>query len=143
MNKAAKTNVKRLIRWTAILSIGAVVCHAIDTPDHLKEWWGFSAFFVTVAAFQFFYGFGLLLQPWKYDDAGNLREDAERRGRPYYVLGLVLSISIVVMYIITRTTGMPFFGQAAKAESVSVLSLVPFAENLPLIYCLVQLLRRT
>jgi hypothetical protein len=140
---SATPDVKRLIRLTAILSIGALICHAIDTPDHLTEWWGFSAYFVTAGAFQFFYGFGLLLQPWRYDDTGGLRDNSDRFGRSYYVLGLVLTASIVVLYVITRTTGMPFFGPNAKAEPVTILSLVPIAEDLPLIYCLAQLLRRT
>jgi len=134
---------KKLLRWAAILSIGALLGHGIDASDHLTEWWGFSAYFVTAGAFQFFYGFGLLLQPWRYDDTGGVRADADRYGRPYYVLGLVLTASIVVLYVITRTTGIPFFGPEAGAERVTILSLVPIALDLPLIYCLIELLRRT
>jgi hypothetical protein len=139
----AQQNARRLIKWAAFLSIGALVCHAIDTPDHLTEWWGFSAFFVTGAAFQFFYGFGLLLQPWRYDDTGELRENSNRYGRPYYIVGLVLAISIMFVYIITRTSGMPFFGEAAKAEPFTWLSVIPIIEDIPLTYCLFQLIRRT
>jgi hypothetical protein len=136
-------NNKRLLRWAAILSICALVGHAVDAPDHLSEWWGFSAYFVTAGAFQFFYGFGLFLQPWKYDETGGLRKSPDRYGRPYYILGLALTLSIVVLYIITRTTGLPFFGPQAAAERVTPLSLVPIAIDLPLIYCLSSLLYRT
>lgn len=135
--------VNNLLRWAAILSIGALLCHAIDAPDHLTEWWGFSAYFVTAGAFQFFYGFALLLKPWRYDDTGGLRDEADRFGRLYYVLGLVLTASIVVLYVITRTTGMPFLGPDAGAERVTILSLLPIAEDIPLMYCLAALLRRT
>lgn len=140
---ASMRNSQRLLRWSAILSICALLGHAIDAPDHLTEWWGFSAYFVTAGAFQFFYGFGLLLRPWAYDDTGGPRSDPDRFGRPYYVLGLVLTASIVILYLITRTTGMPFFGPQARAERVTVLSLVPIAVDVPLIYCLAELLRRT
>jgi peptidoglycan/LPS O-acetylase OafA/YrhL len=139
---AARSN-QPLLRWAAALSIGALLGHAIDVPDHLAEWWGFSSYFITAGAFQFFYGFGLLLQPWRYDDNGGLRDEGDRYGRPYYVLGLVLTASIVALYVVTRTTGMPFLGPEAAAERVTVLSLVPIAVDVPLIYCLAELLRRT
>lgn len=137
------SNVKGLLRWAAVLSIAALLGHAVDAPDHLAEWWGFSTYFVTAGAFQFFYGFGLLLQPWRYDDTGGVRDEPDRFGRPYYVLGLVLTASIVVLYVITRTTGMPFFGPTAAARPVTALSLVPITVDVPLMYCLVELLRRT
>jgi hypothetical protein len=71
-NSVYRTKVKTYVRWAAVLSITALVGHAMDVKDHLTEWWGYSAYFVTAGAFQFFYGFGLLLQPWRYDDSGKL-----------------------------------------------------------------------
>ncbi len=134
---------RRIIYWTAILSIFALVSHAIDAPDHLSEWWGYGTFFVIVAAFQFFYGLALFLQPWKYDQEGNLKANPDRYGRPYFVLGLVLASLIVVIYVITRTTGMPFLGSDAVVEPVTPLSLLPPLVCLPLIYCFAILIRRT
>jgi hypothetical protein len=142
-DKASHTGKKRLIFWAAGLSIGVVIAHAIDAPDHIREWWGYSTFFITVGAFQFFYGFGLLLQPWRYDETGSERSDSERRGRPYYVLGLALAASTIVFYIVTRTTGMPFLGSDATAERITGLSLIPIVVNVVLIYCLVRLIMRT
>lgn len=130
---------KRLLYWAAGLSIASLLAHAVDAPDHLTEWWGYATFFVMAGAFQFFYGFGLLLQPWRYDDTGDVRRDADRRGRPYYMLGIALTASVIVVYAVSRTTGMPFFGPDAAAEPVTVLSLVPIAESVPLLYCLVKL----
>jgi peptidoglycan/LPS O-acetylase OafA/YrhL len=137
--RAIRAGTRRLLYWAAGLSIGALVAHAIDAPDHITEWWGYAAFFVTAGAFQFFYGFGLLLQPWRYDDAGDERSDGERHGRPYYMLGLILTASIIVIYIVTRTTGMPFFGPGAAAEVVTPLNLLPIIEDVPLVYCLARL----
>ena len=135
-----RATTRRLIYWAAGLSIGALIAHGIDFPDHLTEWWGYSAFFVTAGSFQFFYGFGLFLQPWRYGDGGKERENGEAYGRPYYVLGLVLAACVVLLYVITRTTGMPFLGPAAGPERFTVLSLVPVVEDLPILYCLTQVL---
>ena len=134
---------KHLLNWTATLSILALVTHAIDAPDHLSEWWGYGTFFVLIASFQFFYGIALFLRPWRYDEDGNLRANADRFGRPYFILGAVLTSSVIIVYIITRTTGMPFFGPDAMVEPVTPLSLLPVIECIPLLYCHILLIYRT
>lgn len=134
---------RRLIRWAAWLSVVALIAHAIDAPDHLTEWWGYSTFFVIVGAFQFFLGLAMFIQPWKYDEDGRVRSNADRFGRAYYRLGIILTASVIVLYAVSRTAGMPFFGPDAITEPVTPLSLVPIAEAVPLMYCLVKLLIRT
>ncbi len=134
---------RRIVNWTAILSILALVAHAIDAPDHLTEWWGYGTFFVVIAAFQFFYGLALFLRPWRYDDDGNVRPNADRYGRPYFILGTILTASVIIIYIVTRATGMPFLGPDAIKEPVTPLSLVPPLECVPLLYCHILLLLRT
>jgi hypothetical protein len=137
------TDNRHIVNWTAILSILALVAHAIDAPDHLTEWWGYGAFFVTIAAFQFFYGLALFLRPWRYDEDGNLRPNADHWGRPYFILGTVLTASVIIIYIATRTVGIPFFGPDAIAEPVTPLSLVPPLECVALLYFHIWLLYRT
>jgi len=137
------TNRSRLLYWAAGLSIFALFAHAIDTPDHLTEWWGYGTIFIILGAFQFFYGIALLLQPWRYDEDGNWRDDAGRSGRPYYIIGILLAAAVIIVYIITRTSGMPLLGPEAVAEPVTALSLVPPLVNVPLIYCLTVLLLRS
>ena len=134
---------RKLILWAAALSALAVIAHAIDAPDHLTEWWGFATFFVVVGSIQFFYGLVLFFQPWKYDNNGGVRPNPEYYGRTFYVLGLVLSASLIAVYVISRTTGLTFIAADAIPKSVSILSLIPSAENLPLLYCLSLLLIRT
>jgi hypothetical protein len=134
---------KRVVYWAAGLSIFALVTHAIDAPDHLSEWWGYGTFFVIVASFQFFYGIALFLQPWRYDEEGQIRKNADNYGRPYFILGTVLTASVMLVYIVTRTTGMPFFGPDAVREPVAPLSLLPPLECVPLMYCHVLLIRRS
>lgn len=136
-------NNKHLIYWTAGLSIFALVTHVIDAPDHLAEWWGYGTFFLIVATFQFFYGFALFIRPWRFDGEGNLRQNADRYGRPFFILGTTLTGAVIVVYIVTRTTGMPFFGRDAGVEPVTALSLVPILACVPLLYCQAVLLHRT
>lgn len=136
------TDNRRLLKWAAALSCATILAHAIDTPDHLNEWWGYATFFVIVAAIQFFLGVVLFLRPWQLDEDGKMRRDADRFGRPYFFLGIVLAASVIVLYIVTRTTGMPFLTDAV-VEPLTPLSLVPVIENIPLLYCLVALVRRT
>jgi hypothetical protein len=143
MNIQNKSSNKTLINWTAGLSVFALVTHAIDAPDHLSEWWGYGTFFVIVASFQFFYGIALFLRPWRYDDDGKLRDNADRYGRPYFILGTVLTSLVILVYCVTRTTGMPFFGPEAIVEKATPLSLVPPVECLPLLYCHIFLILRS
>ena len=133
-------NNKKLLTWTAVLSMLALVAHAIDVPDHLSEWWGYGAFFVIIASFQFFYGMALFLKPWRYDEDGGLRPNADQYGRNYFLLGTVLTSSVLVVYVITRTTGMPFLSADAVVEPVKPLNLLPPLESLPLLYCHIRLL---
>jgi hypothetical protein len=133
----------RLLLWSAGLSAGAIIAHAIDAPDHLTEWWGFTTFFIVAASFQLFLGLVLLLQPWKYDQTGDIRQNPEYYGRTFYLLGIILSASIVMVYVISRTSGLPLIAPEAIRKSVSLLSLVPAIENIPLLYCLIMLRIRT
>ncbi len=95
-----------------------------------------------MASIQLFYGVALLFRPWRYDKSGSVRRDSRRYARPYYVLGITLSASVLVLYLVTRTTGMPFFGpDAAAVEPVTPLSLVPIAIETALTGCLIVLLR--
>ena len=139
-NVAIMDKNKKLLTWTAVLSMLALVAHAIDVPDHLSEWWGYGAFFVIIASFQFFYGMALFLKPWRYDENGGLRPNAEQYGRGYFLLGTVLTSAVLIVYVITRTTGMPFLGADAIVEPVTPLSLLPPLECVPLLYCHVRLL---
>ena len=138
------TGNKKLLYGTAGLSIFSLIAHAIDAPDHLSEWWVYGTIFVVIAAFQFFLGVSLFLRPWRFDDEGNLRGGAnDRFGRSYYFLGIILSVLIMIFYLITRTTGMPFLSPEAVREPITLLSLLPPLVNLALVGCFGMLARLT
>jgi hypothetical protein len=134
---------KHLLYWTSALSIFALPAHAIDISDHLTEWWGYGAFFVVMASFQFFYGVALFLRPWRFDYEGQIRTGGDRSGRPYFFIGAVLTSLVILVYIISRTTGLPFLSPGAVREPLTALSLVPPVECLPLLICHILLIQRT
>ena len=98
----------------ALASLGTSAIHIAVAPEHFEEWWGYGLFFVVVALFQAFYGFGLL--------SPNVRI---LRERPYLVTGLFAHMMLIQFYVITRTVGIPLFGpHAGEAEAVGVLDLI-------------------
>jgi len=117
-------NNRLFVRWAALLSVFALVAHAIDVPDHLSEWWGYGTFFVIAAAFQFFYGIALFLQPWRFDEEGRERENADRYGRPYFILGTVLTASVIlVLYSLAHHRNALFWCRRNSRTGYTPLSL--------------------
>ncbi len=80
----------------AVLSIAAAVVHLWVMPKHFEAhaWWGYETFFLAVVAFQAFYAVVLLQQP--------------RSGT--FLLGIGANLSLIAIYVITRTFGIPLFG---------------------------------
>ncbi|MGH9004708.1 MAG: hypothetical protein ACRDYV_16410 [Acidimicrobiia bacterium] len=94
------------------LSVAAGVAHGLVAPEHLREWWGYGLFFALAATGQVFFGAVLLAAPWRYDETGG---PVERAGpeRALGLIGIVLNTAVVVLYVVTRTVGVPFVGPAA------------------------------
>jgi hypothetical protein len=83
--------------------------HLWAAPEHLEEWWGYGAFFLVLAIAQGLYGFGLLRRP----------------SRPFLLLGVSGNVAVVILWLVTRTTGIPLLGpHAGEVEEVGVLDLV-------------------
>lgn len=101
-----------LLRWAVILSIGAGLIHGLNVQEHLAEWWGYGFFFLFAAAAQFVYGLVLIVQPWNYDETGGHR-DGHRYARLFYRSGIVVNVFFIVLYMVTRTVGIPFLGPSA------------------------------
>jgi hypothetical protein len=132
------------VRYLAAgLSIGAALVHGAVTPEHLSEWWGYGLFFIIAAMAQGLYGVVLLLQPWRYDEAGNIREGGDRYAQTYYILGVGGNAAIIALYIVTRTVGIPFFGpEAGEVEPITPIGLMSKIIEAALIGCLVGLIRQ-
>ncbi len=132
---------QQLLQGTAGLSIAAAFIHGLVTPEHFEEWWGYGLFFMVTALMQLFYGLLLVFQPWQPDPIRGIK------GFPVhwlYLAGIIGNALIVILYIITRTIGIPFFGpEAGEVESVTLLSLLSKITEIGLVVGLFILLKRS
>lgn len=127
------------------LAIAAALVHGVVSQGHVDEWWGYAAFFVVAALAQGIFGLLLLGAPWQYDAAG--RYDPLRGApvaRALYTAGIAGTLVLVIVYLVTRTVGIPLFGpDAGQVESVGADGVIAKGYELALIACLVPLRRAT
>ena len=120
---------KTVLYAAAAFSLLAALVHLWVMPEHFEEWWGYGAFFLVLALAQGAYGAALLRRP----------------SRPLLLLllGVGGNLSIVVVYLLTRTVGIPFFGpHAGEVEGVGIADLSATAAELALVVMLGALLVR-
>ena len=90
----------------AAMSLFAALVHLWATPEHLSEWWGYGAFFLAAALAQGVYAAALLRRP----------------SRRLLLAGILGNSSIVLLYLATRTLGVPPVGpKAGEVETVGLL----------------------
>jgi manganese oxidase len=119
----------RVFLYAAALSLMAALVHGWAMPEHFREWWGYGSFFLIVAAAQACYGLALLRWP------GRLL---------LLLLGVVGNLSVVSLWAVTRTVGIPFFGpHAGEVEQVGALDLATTAAELALVTVLLASLLRS
>jgi hypothetical protein len=98
----------RTLYAAAALSLLAALIHLWVAPEHFEEWWGYGAFFLVAAAAQVLYAPLVLLWPT----------------RIVLLLGIAGNLAIVVLYLLTRTVGIPVFGPGAgEVEGVGFIDL--------------------
>ena len=91
------------LRAEAALSLLAAAMHLWVVPEHLGEWWGYGMFFVILAVAQGLYAFVLLRRPC----------------RTFLLLGVGGNLAVAILWLVTRTTGIPLLGpHARKVEGV-------------------------
>ena len=99
----------------AALSLVAALVHLWVTPEHFREWWGYGAFFLVSAVAQALYVPLLLRWP----------------NRTILLLGVGGNLAIILLYLLTRTVGIPFFGpHAGEVEGMGVMDLCATASEL-------------
>jgi hypothetical protein len=142
---AEPVRARRLRVCAGGLSIAAALVHGVVSGGHVDEWWGYAAFFVVAALAQGIFGLLLLGAPWQYDAAG--RYDPVRGApvaRALYTAGIAGTLVLVLVYLVTRTVGIPLLGpDAGEVESVGADGVIAKAYELTLIACLIGLRRAT
>ena len=117
----------KMILYAAVaFSLLAALIHLWVMPEHFEEWWGYGTFFLISTVAQGAYA-ALLRWP----------------RRPLLLLGIGGNVSIIVLYLLTRTVGIPFFGpHAGEVEGVGVADIVATTSELALVVALLGVLLR-
>ena len=98
----------------AALSLLAALIHLWVTPEHFEEWWGYGVFFLVAAAAQLLYAPIVVLWP----------------ARRVLLSGIAGNLAIVVMYLLTRTVGIPLFGpEAGEVEGFGFVDVCATASE--------------
>lgn len=135
---------RQLELYAGGLSIAAAVVHGLVVPEHLAEWWGYGLFFFGATLVQGGYGILLFLQPWRYDTSGGFDpEQGQTTAARLYWIGIAINVSIIALYVVTRTIGIPVFGpEAGEVEEITAISALSKAIEVVLVGVLVVALRR-
>lgn len=95
----------------SLLSTGAAVIHFAVLGDHWREWWGYGLFFGVAAWLQLAWAAVLVARP----------------SSRLLVIGAVASFAIAVLWLVTRTEGVPAgpaFGETESAAFADALASV-------------------
>lgn len=118
---------KQILYPAAALSLLAGAIHLWVMPEHFEEWWGYGIFFLAAGIAQGVYGAALPRWP----------------RRSLFLLGIGGNLLIAVLYLLTRTVGIPFFGsEAGGIESIGLIDLCATTSELALAIVLGAMLLR-
>lgn len=115
----------QILYIAAMLSLVGGILHLWVMQEHFEEWWGYGAFFLVLAIFEGLYAVALFNRP----------------RRMLFALGLLVRISILFLYLVTRTFGVPLIGpHAGHVEAVGVIDAISTIANIALMIALTGLL---
>lgn len=89
----------------AILSVGAAVIHFSVVGEHWREWWGYGLFFVAAGWLQLAWAAAVAWRP----------------SRAMLLLGAAGSLAIALLWLVTRTAGIPLGPASGEAEEVTFI----------------------
>jgi hypothetical protein len=115
-----------LLPLVALAGAGAAGVHAVVMPEHFEESWLYGTFFLVAALAQLSYSAWLLVRP----------------SRELLIVGLAGNLSIVVLWLVTRTVGIPLGPAAGTTEEFGGLDMLAAFFELATALGAVLLLRR-
>jgi hypothetical protein len=108
----------------ATLSLIAAGVHMLVTPEHLAAWWGYGAFFVAVTNAELALACLLMLRP---------------SARLVHA-GLWSTLATLLMYLVSRTAGVPLGPDAGLVEEVEALGIIASVSEAALLVVLAGML---
>ena len=119
---------RTLAYLAAGFSLLAALAHLWSMPEHMREWWGYGAFFLAATVAQGAYG--TILTRWP-------------RRRSLLAAGIIGNTGILALYLVTRTIGIPFFGpHAGEVEGFGLVDLCAAASELGVVLALGALMMK-
>jgi hypothetical protein len=115
-----------LVVLAVAATVVAGVVHIVVMPEHFEESALYGSFFVVLAVGQAAYAWCLLVNP----------------SRPVLAAGVLGNAAVVVLWLVTRTVGLPFGPFAGEVEPVGLLDLVAVTAELTMIGAAAMLLAR-
>jgi hypothetical protein len=103
--QASSASVERML--LALLSLAAATIHVAVMEDHFAEFFAFGVFFAAVAWLQVAWAVGILVAP----------------SRPLLWAAVVGNVVVVVVWVVSRTTGLPFGPEPGVAEAAGFLDV--------------------
>ena len=126
--RPAKDHFSSLLGYAFGLSAGAGLIHLMETQEHFEHWFGYGLFFLIAGIAQLVYAVLVAFNP----------------GRSVLLTGLIGHILILLLYLTTRTVGIPFFGPDAWAvEPVGAIDLISKTGEGILMIILAKLLKES
>jgi len=117
-----------LVAWAEWLSAVPAIVHLWAAGGHLEQWWGYATFYVAAAALQGSYALGL--ERWHRHDG-------------FLVAGIAANLSIVVLWLVSRTAGMPRPGpEAGHIHTVGWMDSAATLAELALVVALATIFRK-
>jgi hypothetical protein len=109
----------------ALLSTGAALIHFVVIETHAQEWWLFGVAFAAMALAQQSWAVLVLTRP----------------NQPLYAVGALLNAGIIVVWIVSRSSGLPFGPDAGEPEAVGLSDVVATVFELLIVLGAIALLR--
>lgn len=131
---------RRVERVVGVCVIVSGSAHGLVTQQHFQEWWGYGVFFLVTSICLI--GFGLALITDAIDPR-YMPGDVNRIRRFMYAAGVIGIVSILGLYALTRTIGIPLGPGSGSVESVGAIDLVAKATEVLAVAGLVVLLVKT
>lgn len=130
----------RALRAAAILSLVAGAIHGILSPAHFEVWAAYGLFFVAASLGQIVWGLALLTDALDEAHWGPSWPSAQRA---LVAAGLVGNLLLFLVYLASRTVGVPLGPDRGVVEPVGVIDvIVKVFEAVIVVVCAAALARR-